>query len=209
MASEAPVESAAEISDEVVIAEEPVVVEAVAVETIPAPEESPLILDTPVVAHEPTEAPVALVEEVSVVTAEAAPSPEPEVAIELPSAPVMMVQPPPKPAVAEDRPALIRRRWAETGIRMWNPRLHGAGEATLSIQGQVALLPPEPGETLPRYDRLEFKLLGGQIVCEGVILDAPVHAPRRNFTQLADRQPERPREMPAERQAVSGLISLA
>ena len=67
-----------------------------------------------------------------------------------------------------DRATLIRQRWAETGIRMWNPRLHGAGDATLNIQGSVGLLPPAPGETMPRYDKLEFRMLGGQIVCEGV-----------------------------------------
>ncbi len=197
-----PIETAAEISAEIVIAEEPAVVEAIATDALPAPEEAPLILDSLVVVDQPSEAPVALVEEISVVSTEAAPEAEPEVAVEPPPPPAKPEQPPAKPAVVEDRPTLIRRRWTETGIRMWNPRLHGTGEATLSIQGQVALLPPEPGETLPRYDRLEFKLLGGQIVCEGVILDAPVHASRRNFTQLADRQPERPREMPAERQAV-------
>ena len=63
-----------------------------------------------------------------------------------------------------DRTTLIRQRWAETGIRMWNPRLHGTGDATLNIQGRVELLPPAPGENLPRYDKLEFKMLGGQIV---------------------------------------------
>ncbi|MCR1286044.1 hypothetical protein WB350_24850, partial [Escherichia coli] len=51
-----------------------------------------------------------------------------------------------------DRATLIRQRWAETGIRMWNPRLHGTGDATLNIQGRVELLPPAPGDTMPRYD---------------------------------------------------------
>jgi hypothetical protein len=31
----------------------------------------------------------------------------------------------------------------------------------------------KPGETLPGYDKLEFKLIGGSIVCEGVIVDPP------------------------------------
>jgi hypothetical protein len=42
------------------------------------------------------------------------------------------------------------------------------------------LLPPKPGETLPRYDTLEFKVrrnVKGQevnrIVCEGVVVDPP------------------------------------
>lgn len=101
-----------------------------------------------------------------------------------------------------DRAALIRQRWAESGIRMWNPRLHGTGEATLNIQGSVGLLPPAPGETMPRYDKLEFRMLGGQIVCEGVIVDAPVQASQRSFTRLAEpAKLERSREPARERQA--------
>ena len=121
------------------------------------------------------------------------------------------VEPPPAPApkklrakVVEpaDRAALIRQRWAETGIRMWNPRLHGTGDATLNIQGRIGLLPPEPGETMPRYDKLEFEMLGGQIVCEGVIVEAPVHAGQRSFTRLAEpRSADRAREQMRERQA--------
>jgi hypothetical protein len=30
-----------------------------------------------------------------------------------------------------EREKLIRRRWAETGIKMWNPNVHGAGHAAL------------------------------------------------------------------------------
>ncbi|MDN4984022.1 hypothetical protein QY049_12365 [Bradyrhizobium sp. WYCCWR 13022] len=101
-----------------------------------------------------------------------------------------------------DRAALIRQRWAETGVRMWNPRLHGTGEATLNIQGRIGLLAPEPGETMPRYDKLEFKLLGGQIVCEGVIVEAPAHAGQRSFTRLAEpRGADRTREPVRERRA--------
>ena len=80
-----------------------------------------------------------------------------------------------------EREKLIRRRWSETGIKMWNPDVHGAGHAPLNIQGRSKLLPPKPGETLPRYDTLEFKMVRsnvkGQavtlIVCEGVVLDPP------------------------------------
>ena len=32
----------------------------------------------------------------------------------------------------------------------------------------------KPGETLPRYDKLEFKLIDGHIVCEGVVVDPPM-----------------------------------
>ncbi len=102
-----------------------------------------------------------------------------------------------------DRTTLIRQRWAETGIRMWNPRLHGTGDATLNIQGRVELLPPAPGENLPRYDKLEFKMLGGQIVCEGVIVEAPAQADKRSFTRLAEPgKSDRVREPVRERQAV-------
>jgi hypothetical protein len=79
-----------------------------------------------------------------------------------------------------EREQLILRRWPETGIKLWNPD-HGAGRAALNIQGQSKLLPPKPGEKLPRYDTLEFKMVrsnvNGQavnrIVCEGVVVDPP------------------------------------
>ena len=80
-----------------------------------------------------------------------------------------------------EREKLIRRRWTETGIKMWNPDVHGSGHAALNIQGRVELLPVKPGETLPGYDKLEFKMvrsyINGQtvnnIVCEGVVVDPP------------------------------------
>jgi hypothetical protein len=80
-----------------------------------------------------------------------------------------------------EREKLIRRRWSETGIKMWNPDFHGAGHAALNIQGRSELLPPKPGETLPRYDTLEFKLVRScvneqevnRIVCEDVVVDPP------------------------------------
>ena len=80
-----------------------------------------------------------------------------------------------------DREKLIRRRWSETGIKMWNPDVHGTGQAALNIQGRVELLPVKPGETLPGYDKLEFKMVrscvNGQevnrIICEGVFVDPP------------------------------------
>ena len=80
-----------------------------------------------------------------------------------------------------EREELIRRRWTETGIKMWNPDVHGAGQAALNIQGRVELLAVKPGEMLPRYDKLEFKMVrsyvNGQavncIVCETVVVDPP------------------------------------
>jgi hypothetical protein len=71
------------------------------------------------------------------------------------------------------REALIRRRWAETGSKLWSPVVHGARGAALNIQGRVGLLPVEPGERSPRYDTLEFKAIAGRIVCEGVAVDPP------------------------------------
>jgi hypothetical protein len=93
----------------------------------------------------------------------------------------------PESTGASEREKLIRRRWAETGIKMWNPDLHGTGRAALNIQGGLGLLPPKPGETAPQYDKLEFKLIrsdaGGQaidqIVCERVVLDPPQRRARR------------------------------
>ena len=87
----------------------------------------------------------------------------------------------PKTNDQPDREKLIRRRWLETGIKMWNPDHHGAGHAALNIQGRAELLPPKPGETLPGYDTLEFKIVQSyvngeavnQIVCEGVVVDPP------------------------------------
>jgi hypothetical protein len=80
-----------------------------------------------------------------------------------------------------EREKLIRRRWKETGIKMWNPDVHGAGHASLNIQGRTELLPVKPGETLPGYDKLEFKMVGSyvngqavnRIVCDGVVVDPP------------------------------------
>ena len=91
-----------------------------------------------------------------------------------------------------DREQLIRRRWLETGIKMWNPDHHGAGQAALNIQGRAELLPPKPGETLPGYDALEFKIvrscINGQevdrIVCEGVVVDPPKRRAERLTTQV-------------------------
>lgn len=78
-----------------------------------------------------------------------------------------------KPA-EEDREALVRRRWSETGVRMWT-----TGQSVLRIQGSVALLPPKPGETMPQYDTLEIRLIGGEIVCEGFVLQPPERGPQR------------------------------
>jgi hypothetical protein len=72
-----------------------------------------------------------------------------------------------------ERERLIRRRWMETGIKMWNPDFNGGARATLNIQGQAGLLPVQPGETISRYDTLQFKQVEQGIICEGVVVEAP------------------------------------
>lgn len=180
--------------------EELVVIASVATETVSV-EPSELVTEGEPASVACVELDPVAVDEMPGIDTEPAPSVaaeiEPAPAPKSPSAPkarAKVVEPP-------DRAALIRQRWAETGIRMWNPRLHGTGDAALNIQGCIGLLPPEPGETMPRYDKLEFKLLGGQIVCEGVIVEAPVHAGQRSFTRLAEpRGADRTREPVRERQ---------
>lgn len=175
------------------------VVAATSIDSKPAPSVAAEI--EPVVANDPLPVAAVVAEEtiadapVASADIEPAPvSPAPK-SSSAPKARAKVVEP-------ADRAALIRQRWAETGIRMWNPRLHGTGDATLNIQGRIGLLPPEPGETMPRYDKLEFKILGGQIACEGVIVEAPVHAGQRSFTRLAEpRGADRSREPMRERQA--------
>lgn len=175
------------------------VVAATSIHSEPAPSVAAEI--EPVVANDPLPVAAVVAEEtvadapVTAADIEPAPvSPAPK-SPSAPKARAKVVEP-------ADRAALIRQRWAETGIRMWNPRLHGTGDATLNIQGRIGLLPPEPGETMPRYDKLEFKMLSGQVVCEGVIVEAPVHAGQRSFTRLAEpRGADRSREPARERQA--------
>lgn len=82
----------------------------------------------------------------------------PLVSAEVPLAPVCSLS---------AREQLIRRRWAETGIKMW------AGQGALNIQGSAELLPAQPGGTRREYDRLEFRTIAGDIVCEGVVVDPP------------------------------------
>jgi len=79
----------------------------------------------------------------------------------------------PEPDDQSGREKLIRWRWIETGIKMWNPDINGAGRAALNIQGRAGVLPARPGERLPGYDKLEFRLIDGLIVCEGVAVDPP------------------------------------
>ena len=83
-------------------------------------------------------------------------------------APAVSAEVPLAPACSlSARAQLIRRRWAETGIKMW------AGQGALNIQGSAELLPLKPGGTRREYDRLEFRMITGDIVCEGVVVDPP------------------------------------
>jgi hypothetical protein len=176
----------------------PVVVET-SIDSEPAPSVAAEI--EPVVANDPSPITAVVAEETIADAPVAATDIEPALVSPAPKSPSA---PKARAKIVEpaDRAALIRQRWAETGIKMWNPRLHGTGDAALNIQGRIGLLPPESGETMPRYDKLEFKMLGGQIVCEGVIIEAPVHAGQRNFTRLAEpRGADRTREPVRERQA--------
>ncbi|MHC2822819.1 hypothetical protein ACVMBY_006379 [Bradyrhizobium huanghuaihaiense] len=184
--SEAPVEDVSESG----IDNAPSSSVAVEIESVPANDPAPVV--AAVVTETSSEDSPGVVADIAPEQDSAPPAPE------VRSTPKVRA----KPAEPADRAALIRQRWAETGIRMWNPRLHGTGDATLNIQGSIELLPPAPGETLPRYDKLEFRMLGGQIVCEGVIVEAPVQASHRSFTRLAEpRVPDRVRESVRERQA--------
>ena len=71
----------------------------------------------------------------------------------------------------EDRQDLIRRRWSETGSKLWNPYTHGKGLASLHIQGEHS-----------KQDDLEFRLVRASmnghpmdsIICEGVMVDPPM-----------------------------------
>ncbi|YAD94707.1 hypothetical protein ACKWRH_32535 [Bradyrhizobium sp. Pa8] len=157
----------------------------------------------PVAANDPASVAAIAAENFSADTASVVTHVAPEPILESP-APVIPSAPKTRAKVVEpvDRATLIRQRWTETGIRMWNPRLLGAGDATLNIQGRVELLPPAPGETMPRYDKLEFRMSGGQIVCEGVVVEAPASAGHRSFTRLAEpRNLDLTREPVRERQA--------
>jgi hypothetical protein len=101
--------------------------------------------------------------------------------------------PEPTSSDQSEREKLIRRRWVETGIKMWNLDFHGVGHAALNIQGRSELLPVKPGETLRGYDKLEFKMVRSyingrtvnHIVCEGVVVDPPKRRTRHLTAAIA------------------------
>jgi hypothetical protein len=128
-----------------------------------------------VASIETIEAPVLIVDDIA--TPEAAPVAP---TVEDPE-PVAVATEIAVPDGLDEREALIRRRWKETGIMMWR----GVGQSTLCIQGSTALLPPKPGETMPQYDRLEFRLIDGLIVCEGFVVEPPAPLKNRSFARAA------------------------
>jgi hypothetical protein len=77
-----------------------------------------------------------------------------------------------------EREALIRRRWKETGVKLWKQDVHGEGLAPLTIEGQIDTTPAKRGQPPPEPDILEFKLVRSymtgkpvdRIICEGVVV---------------------------------------
>jgi hypothetical protein len=75
----------------------------------------------------------------------------------------------------------VRRRWNETGIKLWNPDFHAAGLSPLRIPGQNEGPDNAGSDEVPLPQVLEFRTIrawwGNQpvdsIVCEGVIVDPP------------------------------------
>ena len=64
----------------------------------------------------------------------------------------------PKTNDQRDREKLIRRRWLETGIKMWNPDHHGAGPAALNIQGRPSCCHRSPASRCRDMTRSNSKL---------------------------------------------------
>ncbi|MBR0715599.1 hypothetical protein [Bradyrhizobium liaoningense] len=151
------------------------IVESSAVQPVPAEADAPTLLavEPETVASQPAETDIVAFAVV------------PDDVIEPVSVVAEVATPVAQPSGLSEREELIRRRWKETGVRMWNARTHGAGQAVLCIQGSVKLLPPKPGETMPQYDRLEFQLVDGRIVCEGFEVDAPEAPRQRAFASAA------------------------
>jgi hypothetical protein len=78
-----------------------------------------------------------------------------------------------------EREALIRRRWKDSGVMLWQQDVHGEGLAPLKIEAQTVMAAPaRRGQPPPEPDILEFKLVRSfmtgkpvdRIVCEGVVV---------------------------------------
>ena len=92
-----------------------------------------------------------------------------------------------------DREKLIADVGLRPGLRCGTPIVTAPGMQLLIFKGRAELLPPKPGETLPGYDTLEFKIarscVNGQevdhIVCEGVVVEPPKRRAERLTTGAA------------------------
>jgi hypothetical protein len=78
-----------------------------------------------------------------------------------------------------EREALIRRRWKDTGVTLWQQDVHGEASAPLKIEARtVRAAPARRGQPPPEPDILEFKLVRSsmtgkpvdRIICEGVVV---------------------------------------
>jgi hypothetical protein len=80
-------------------------------------------------------------------------------------------------AISAERERTIRTAWAERGSKLWKAYLHGKG-APLNIQASIEMRTPRPGQPMPAFDNLEFRLVRGtmngypidQVVCEDVVV---------------------------------------
>jgi hypothetical protein len=80
-------------------------------------------------------------------------------------------------AASPSREQIIRTAWDERGSKLWKTEIHGRGEP-LNIQASTDMRPPRPGQPMPPFDNLEFRLVRGtmngypidSIVCEDVVV---------------------------------------
>ena len=81
-------------------------------------------------------------------------------------------------AISPERESIIRAAWKKRGAKQWDAEIHGRGLAPLNIQAST-MRRTKPGQPLPPYDNLEFRLGGTEldgtpmtaIVCEGVVVE--------------------------------------
>jgi hypothetical protein len=78
-------------------------------------------------------------------------------------------------ATSPAREDIIRTAWEERGSKQWDPKIQGRGLTPLNIGASVDMTPERPGQPLPIYDNLEFRLVTAttgnrSIVCEDLVL---------------------------------------
>jgi hypothetical protein len=82
-------------------------------------------------------------------------------------------------AITPKRTHIIRRAWKERGSAVWDREVHGRGLASLNIAASTNMRSMRPGQPIPPYDNLEFRLERStkdgetisSIVCEGVVVE--------------------------------------